>query len=264
MHRPSLPGITHERQVPPHAVEQQTPSTQKPDAQSDAAAHAAPGGLGPQLPFTHAAPPTQSALLAQSARQASPLALHMYAPHESAADAAHAPSPSQRAACVTVEPPQDGARQIVPAAYTAQVPVPSQKPVRPQLAAPSSGQSLRGSAPTGMFAQVPTLPSIAHDWQRPEQSEWQQTPSEQKPLLHAPSVVHAPPASISAASCPPAAAPPCPPPPPPLPPPPNPTGSRDSPPPPQPQITTANAKANPAAVLLEPKPFDMLDPVSGI
>jgi hypothetical protein len=88
MHCPSLPAIAHERQVPPQAVAQQTPSMQKPEAQSAAAVHAAPGGLGPQLPFTHAAPPTQSALLAQSARQASPPGLHMYAPHESATAAA--------------------------------------------------------------------------------------------------------------------------------------------------------------------------------
>src|SRR6185436_11399965 len=107
MHCPSLPAIAHERQVPPHAVAQQTPSTQKPDAQSDAAVQAAPGGLGPQLPFTHAAPPTQSALLAQSARQASPPGLHMYAPHESVTAAAHAPAPSHRAAWLTVELAQD-------------------------------------------------------------------------------------------------------------------------------------------------------------
>src|SRR6185436_17728290 len=116
MHCPSLPAIAHERHVPPHAVAQQTPSTQKPDAQSDAVPQAAPGGFGPQLPFTHAAPPTQSALLAQSARHASPAGLHMYAPHESDAAAVHAPAPSQRAAWLTVEPAHDGARQIVPAA----------------------------------------------------------------------------------------------------------------------------------------------------
>jgi hypothetical protein len=163
MQRPSLPGTAHERQVPAHAVAQQTPSTQKPDAQSAAAAHAAPGGFGPQLPLTQAAPPTQSASLAQSARHASPACLHMYGPHESDATASHAPAPSQRAAWLTVAPAHDCARQIVPAEYCAQVPVPSQKPLPPQLAALSSGQSLRGSAPTGTLVHVPTLPSTAHD-----------------------------------------------------------------------------------------------------
>jgi hypothetical protein len=163
MHCPSLPAIAHDRQLPPHAVAQQTPSTQKPDAQSLAAPQGAPGGFGPQLPFTHAAPPTQSALLAQSARQAPPAASHMYGPQESVAVVPHAPAPSQRAAWLTLDPEQDCARQIVPAAYSAQAPVPSQAPLRPQLAMPSSGQSSRGSLPTGMFVHVPTLPSIAHD-----------------------------------------------------------------------------------------------------
>src|SRR6185503_6241764 len=196
----SLPAIAHDRQVPLHAVAQQTPVTQNPDAQSAAAAHAAPGGRGPQLPFTHAAPPAQSASLAQSPRQPSPAALHMYAPHESAAALPHAPAPSQRAAWLTVEPAHDCARQIAPAAYSAHAPVPSQKPLRPQLATPSSGQSLRGSAPTGTLVQVPTLPSTAHDWHDPEQSERQQTPSKQKPLLQSAASVQSAPASPIAAS----------------------------------------------------------------
>jgi hypothetical protein len=116
MHCPSLPAIAHDRHVPVHAVAQQTPVTQKPEAQSLATAHAAPGGLGPQLPFTQTAPPLQSALLAQSARQLSPAALHMYAPHESEAAVPHAPAPSQRAAWLTVAPSHDCARQIAPAA----------------------------------------------------------------------------------------------------------------------------------------------------
>jgi hypothetical protein len=183
MHCPSLPATAHDRQTPPHAVAQQTPSTQKPEAQSAAAAHAAPGGFGPQLPFVHTAPPTQSALLVQSERQVRAAPSHMYGPQESVDEVPHAPAPLQRAAWETVDPLQDDARQIAPAAYSAQEPVPSQVPSRPQLATPSSGHSLRGSAPTGTLVHVPTLPSTAHDWQSPEQSERQQTPSEQKPLL---------------------------------------------------------------------------------
>ena len=131
MHCPSLPAIAHERQVPAHAVAQQTPVTQKPEAQSASAAQVAPGGFGPQLPFTHAAP--------------------------------HTPAPSQRPAWLTVDPEHDCARQIAPAGYSAQAPVPSQNPLRPQLARPSSGQSPRGSAPTGTLVQVPTLPTTVHD-----------------------------------------------------------------------------------------------------
>ena len=163
MHCPSLPAIAQDRHVPVQAVAQQTPLTQKPDAQSPAAPHAAPGGFGPQLPFTHAAPPTQSALVLQDARQLSPLALHMYAPHESAAAVPQVPAPSQRAAWLTVEPAHACPRQIVPAPYSEHAPVPSHEPSRPQLAGPSSGQSLRGSTPTGTLVHVPMLPSTAHD-----------------------------------------------------------------------------------------------------
>src|SRR5262245_24536025 len=115
MHSPSLPAIAHERQVPLHAVAQQTPFAQKPDAQSLAFAQAAPGGFGPQLPLTHTAPPTQSALVVQSARHASPAALHLYAPQASAAAAPQLPAPSQRPAWLTVDPEQRWGRQIVPA-----------------------------------------------------------------------------------------------------------------------------------------------------
>ena len=198
MHRPSLPAIAHERQVPLHALVQQTPWAQIADAHSLPAAQAAPGGFGPQLPFTHAAPPTQSASPAQSARQALPAALHMYGPQLSVTAAPHAPAPSQRAAWLTVAAVHACARQIVPAAYSAHVPVPSQEPDRPQLATPSSGQSSRGSAPTGTLVQVPTLPSTEHDWQAPEQSDRQQTPSKQKLLLQSVPALHSPPASSSA------------------------------------------------------------------
>jgi len=98
MHCPSLPAIAHDRQVPLHAVAQQTPCAQNPEAQSLAVLHGVPGGFGPQLPLTQAAPPTQSASLPQSARQALPPALHMYGPQLSVAAVPQAPAPSQRAA----------------------------------------------------------------------------------------------------------------------------------------------------------------------
>jgi hypothetical protein len=54
--RPSCAQLT---QGPVQAVLQQTPSAQKPEAHCDPALQTAPGGLGPQLPFTHFEP-TQS------------------------------------------------------------------------------------------------------------------------------------------------------------------------------------------------------------
>src|SRR6185436_1039709 len=224
MHSPSLPAIAHDLHVPAHAVLQQTPCAQIDDAHSPPAVHAAPGGFGPQLPFTHAAPATQSAAVAQLDRHF-PSPPHRYCPHESLLPGVHSPSPSHREACVTVDAAHACALQIVPVPYTAHRPVPSQKPLRMQPVMPSSGQSLRGSEPTGTFMQLPTLPGCAHDWQRPEQSERQQTLSKQKALLQSSAIAQAAPISAPVVTAPPAPpvppAPPAPPPPtPPVPPPP--------------------------------------------
>jgi hypothetical protein len=125
MHCPSLPAIAHDLQVPAQAVVQQTPCAQIADAHSVPAVHEAPGGFGPQLPFTQAAPATQSAAVAQVERHL-PSPPHRYWPHELPVAAPHSPAPSHSAANVTVEPAQLGALQIVPRAYSAQAPVPSQ------------------------------------------------------------------------------------------------------------------------------------------
>jgi hypothetical protein len=115
MHWPSLPAIAHDLQVPEHTVVQQTPCAHIVDAHSLPSLHAAPGGLGPQLPFTHAAPGTQSAFVAQVDRHL-PSPPHRYWPHELLVAAPQTPSPSQSAANVTVEAAQVCARQIVPRA----------------------------------------------------------------------------------------------------------------------------------------------------
>ena len=94
--------------------------------------------------------------------------------------------PVQRKASVSVEPLHDGCLHTMPVGYLRQAPLPSQVPSMPQLALPSSGQSLRGSVPTSAIVQVPTLPGSAQEWQAPEQSCWQQTPSKQWPLAQSP------------------------------------------------------------------------------
>ena len=57
--RPVWLQLTH---APRQPMLQQTPSAQNPEAQSPSLPHSAPGGLGPQLPFTQRTPGTQSAL----------------------------------------------------------------------------------------------------------------------------------------------------------------------------------------------------------
>ena len=182
MHCPSLPGIAHDLQVPVHAVAQQTFWAQIVDAHSLPAVHAAPGGFGPQLPFTHAAPATQSAADAHVARHL-PSPPHRYWPHDWVVPSPHSPCPSHSAACVTVEPVHACARQITPLAYSAHAPVPSQVPSRMQPAMPSSGHSLRGSVPTAAFMHVPALPDSAHDWHRPVHSDSAADPVEAEAAL---------------------------------------------------------------------------------
>ena len=162
MHCPTLPGTAHDLQVPEHAVVQQTCCEQNPDAHSLAAVQPAPGGLGPQLPLTHAAGATQSALVTQIDRQL-PVGSHWYWPHELVAAAMQSPVPSQRDAFVTEAAMHDCARQIAPAAYSAHAPAPSHAPVWPQAAMPSSAQSPPGSVPTASFTQVPSIPATLHD-----------------------------------------------------------------------------------------------------
>jgi hypothetical protein len=50
----------HDTQAPWQATLQQTPSVQNPALHSASLAHAAPCGLGPQLPRTHETPGAQS------------------------------------------------------------------------------------------------------------------------------------------------------------------------------------------------------------
>ena len=76
--------------------------------------------------------------------------------------------------------------QTVSLTYWRQAPLPSQVPSVPQPAAPSSAHWLAGvgACPAGRLAQVPAVPSPAHDLQVPRQAVLQQTPCSQKPDLH--------------------------------------------------------------------------------
>jgi len=64
VHVPRDDASAQLRQAPPQAVLQQTPSVQKPDAQSVPFVHVPPGFLRPQLWLTHAMPAVQSASVA--------------------------------------------------------------------------------------------------------------------------------------------------------------------------------------------------------
>ena len=69
------------------------------------------------------------------------------------------------------------------------MPLPSQVPSVPQVAAVASAQALRGSVPAVMLVQVPRVPASAHDAQVPEQVEAQQTPCWHSPDAQDPATV---------------------------------------------------------------------------
>jgi hypothetical protein len=101
------------------------------------------------------------------------------------------PVPLQLAAGVSVEPLQVAAAQLVPAAYFWQPPVPSQKPLPPQLGPPASLHWLSGSVPAGMETHVPGEPASAQELQLVVQALEQQTFCAQNPELHWAVVVQA-------------------------------------------------------------------------
>ena len=65
VHVPRVEASAQLWHAPAQAWLQQTPSTQKPDAQSEAIVQVPPSCLGPQLWFTHAMPVVQSASVVQ-------------------------------------------------------------------------------------------------------------------------------------------------------------------------------------------------------
>ena len=69
------------------------------------------------------------------------------------------------------------------------MPLPSQVPSVPQVAAVASVQELSRSVPAGMLVQVPRVAVSAHEAQVPEQVEAQQTPCWQRPEAQVPAAV---------------------------------------------------------------------------
>jgi hypothetical protein len=100
---------------------------------------------------------------------------------------------------VSVLPLQLLATQTVVVGCRRQAPLPLQPPARPQVAAAWAGQVLRGSCPLGTAVQVPGEPARLQAKQVSVQALAQQTPSAQKPLLHWPVRVQAPPGASLAA-----------------------------------------------------------------
>jgi len=104
----------HDWQVPAQAVLQQTPCAQKPETQAAPDVQVAPGGSLPQLPLVQLLGETQSALVVHVCLQA-PVP-HSNGSHIAVVAARQVPAPSQVRPCVSVDPVQEAAPQLVPAA----------------------------------------------------------------------------------------------------------------------------------------------------
>src|SRR5258708_12516213 len=94
-HVPRRPVWLHDTQGPWHATAQQTPSVQKPEAQSWFFEQLVPLDLGPQLPLTHCTPTAQSIFDEQTPKHFSLLASHEYGAQTSTLVPLHTPRPSQ-------------------------------------------------------------------------------------------------------------------------------------------------------------------------
>lgn len=95
----------------------------------------------------------------------------------------HMPLPSHVCPLVSVPSEQDAALpQVVPADFCWHVFIAVHRPVLPH--SPFAMHRLCGSATPGPTpVQVPGLEPL-QVWQRPQEAEWQQTPSTQVPLAH--------------------------------------------------------------------------------
>ena len=140
---PSEADRTHDWQVAPHAVSQQTPCAQNVDWHSLPSAHVFPSPLRPHEPFVHTAGDAQSASLVHAARQTP--TPHWNGKHELALGVTHAPRPSQLAPGVKVVVPAGHVEPAhgVPPAYFWHAPA-WQRPFVPQLAGPDRRRWRRG------------------------------------------------------------------------------------------------------------------------
>jgi hypothetical protein len=107
------------------------------------------------------------------------------------------PRPSQVPAVFSRSPLQEGVRQTVSAANFAQPPMPSQRPVCPQVVAALAWQVWCGSAvPAAIGQQVPSRPLWLQLTHAPAQATLQQNPSAQKPEAHCEAAVQTAPIGL--------------------------------------------------------------------
>jgi hypothetical protein len=140
-----------------HAVLQQTPSAQKPDVHSVAAAQVAPLALPTQAPPVHLRPATQSVSAAQVVLHAAVVGSQRYGAQGVVVAGVHAPVVEHVDALAAVAVPTHAAgAHVVPLVVTRHAPVPLQTPSEEHALVPIVPHSLSGSVPSLMFSQRPS------------------------------------------------------------------------------------------------------------
>jgi hypothetical protein len=199
MHVPTEPTSPQVWQVPPQALLQQTPSTQKPLAQSPAVLHATPFcSCGTHRPAAQWLPAVQSLFEPQLVAHAA--VAHMNAPQELVPGVWQTPRPLQVLAGWYVEPVHEEPMHVVPITCRRQAPAPSHMPSRPQVDASSAAHSLSGSVPPTTGRHRPSAWAVfaaAQAAQASPQVDSQQTPSTQLPLAHSTAEAHATPCAFT-------------------------------------------------------------------
>jgi hypothetical protein len=120
VHLPGAEESEQLRQAPVQAVSQQTPSTQWVERHSVLAPQGAPFGLGPQRPFTHAWPESQSLSARQTLLHAP--SAQLYGLQFCTPCGRQVPRPSQVPGVLRRVPVHDGGMHWVSAAYFSQPP----------------------------------------------------------------------------------------------------------------------------------------------
>jgi hypothetical protein len=191
MQVPSEVGIAHDVQFAVQVVAQQTLCAQWPELHMASAVHVEPVERRPQLfvVVLQVFGDAQSVVAPHIVLQTFAVVSHAYGVQSDELTVLQTPVPSQVRDGVKVEPAQLCAAQTVPEAYRRHLPLPSQLPSVPQVAAVASAHAARGSVPAAMLVQVPRVPVSAHEAQVPEQVEAQQTPCWQRPEAQVPAAV---------------------------------------------------------------------------
>jgi hypothetical protein len=184
-------------QAPRQPTLQHTPSVQKPDAQSVSFEQTAPRGFGPQLPFTHLTPATQSPSERQVTVQVLLPVSQLNGLQIVAGPGRQRPSPSQTLMSTMADPSQRPGLHDVPAGWLRHAPPPLHVPSNPhEDAAEAAHVPSRGLTPSGTNAHVPSDPGTLHALHVSLHALPQHTPSTQKPLAQSASQPHAVPLTL--------------------------------------------------------------------